>query len=122
MNQSLTQSMTNYENKLFFTNLKFYLYQRLISIHPFYMTMIFYKFQVIIYREFHPFNIKRGGFCIFRKISIPIKIKNIHYLQECISFEIKIKGKLHISVFHYIAHIIHFKMILSQLSRFSFGK
>ena len=46
------------------------------------------------YRVDHPLNIKRGGVCIYYKISLPLKIKNIQYLQECINFEIKIKGKL----------------------------
>ena len=47
-------------------------------------------------------NIKRGGVCIYYKISLPLKIKNIHYLQECINFEIKIKDKLYnfISLYH----------------------
>ena len=39
-------------------------------------------------------NIKRGGLCIYYKIFLPLKIKNIHYLQECINFEIKFKDKL----------------------------
>ena len=39
-------------------------------------------------------NIKRGGVCIYYNISLPLKIKNIHYLQECINFDIKIKDKL----------------------------
>ena len=47
-----------------------------------------------LYRVDHPLNIKRGGVCIYCKISLPLKIKNIQYLQECINFEIKIKGKL----------------------------
>ena len=47
-----------------------------------------------LYREDHPLNVKRGGVCIYYKISLPLKIKNIHYLQECINFEIKIKDKL----------------------------
>ena len=34
------------------------------------------------------------GVCIYYKIFLPLKIKNIHYLQECINFEIKIEGKL----------------------------
>ena len=56
-----------------------------------------------LYREAHPLNVKRGGsyiyykrrrFCIYYKISLPLKIKNIHYLHECINFETKIKDKL----------------------------
>ena len=47
-----------------------------------------------LYWEDHPLNVKQGGVCIYYKISLPLKIKNIHYLQECINFEIKIKDKL----------------------------
>ena len=61
-------------------------------IHPFYMMMIICKFQVN--RKDPPLNIERGGVCIYCKYSLPLKIKNIHYLQECINFEIKIKDKL----------------------------
>ena len=32
--------------------------------------------------------------CIYYEISVLLKIKNIHYLQECINFEIKSKHKL----------------------------
>ena len=39
-------------------------------------------------------NIKRGGVCIYYKISLPLKMKIIQYLQECINFEIKIKDKI----------------------------
>ena len=47
-----------------------------------------------LYREDHPLTSKQGGVCIYHKISLPLKNKNIHYLQECINFEIKIKDKL----------------------------
>ena len=30
-----------------------------------------------------------------KKNSLPLKIKNIHYLQECIIFEIKVTDKNH---------------------------
>ena len=42
-----------------------------------------------IYREDHPLNVKRGGVCIYHNISLPLKVKNIHYLQECINFDRK---------------------------------
>ena len=38
-------------------------------------------------------NVKRGV-CIYYNIPLPLKVKNIHYLRECINFEIKIKDKL----------------------------
>ena len=44
--------------------------------------------------EDHPLNVKQGGVCIYYNISLPLTIKNIHYLQECIIFEIKTKEKL----------------------------
>ena len=47
-----------------------------------------------LHRVDHHLNIKRGGVCIYYKISLPLKIKNIQYLQECINFEIKIKDEL----------------------------
>ena len=36
-------------------------------------------------------NVKRVGVCIYYNISLPLTIKNIPYLRECINFEIKIK-------------------------------
>ena len=46
------------------------------------------------YKEDHPLNVKRGGVCIYYKISLPLEIKDNHYAKECINFEIKIKDKL----------------------------
>ena len=43
-----------------------------------------------LYREDHPLNVERGGVCIYYNISVPLKIINIHYFQECINFEIKL--------------------------------
>ena len=47
-----------------------------------------------LYREDHPLNVKRRGVCIYHNFSLPLTIKNIHYLQEYINFEIKIKVKV----------------------------
>lgn len=42
----------------------------------------------------HPANTKRGVvFICFRK-SLPLEILNIHFLQECINFEMKIGDKV----------------------------
>ena len=35
-----------------------------------------------------PSQSKRGGVCIYFRNSLPLKILNIHYLQESISFEL----------------------------------
>ena len=41
-------------------------------------------------RSDHPSNKKRDGVCIYYKNSLPIRVLSIHYLQECITFELKI--------------------------------
>ena len=46
-----------------------------------------------IIRKDHPSNTKRVGVCIYCKNTLPFKIINIKYLQECISFEIRIGRK-----------------------------
>ena len=42
----------------------------------------------------HPTNSKRGGVCIYYKDSLPLKIINIQYFQECINFDLIIGDKL----------------------------
>ena len=60
-----------------------------------------------LYREDHPLNIKRGGVIIYYTISLPLKIKDIHYLHECMNYVISLR---------YTAHLINVKMILCHLS------
>ena len=38
----------------------------------------------------HPSNSKRGGVCIYYKSALPLRVLDIYYLQESISFELKI--------------------------------
>ena len=45
-------------------------------------------------RADHPSENKRGGVCIYYKNTLPLKVLDIHILQECINFEIKIENKL----------------------------
>ena len=45
-------------------------------------------------RADHPSEDKRGGICIYYKHTLPLKVLDIHILQECINFEIKIENKL----------------------------
>ena len=45
-------------------------------------------------RSDHPSNKKRDGVCIYYKNSLPLRVLSIHYLQECINFELKIGDKL----------------------------
>ena len=45
-------------------------------------------------RADHPSGSRRGGVCIYYKESLPIKMLNIYYLQECICFDLKIGNKL----------------------------
>ena len=51
-----------------------------------------------LFRADHPSNTKRRGVCICYRNSLPLKILGIHYLQECINFEIMIGRKLCIFV------------------------
>ena len=45
-------------------------------------------------RADHPSGNRRGGVCIYYKETLPIKVSNISYLQECICFDLKIGNKL----------------------------
>ena len=45
-------------------------------------------------RADHPSNTKRGGVCIHDLNFLPLKLINIHYLNKCITFEIKIGDKI----------------------------
>ena len=45
-------------------------------------------------RADHPFNNRRGGAWVYYKNTLPLKLVNINYLQECLNFEIKIGNKL----------------------------
>ena len=47
-----------------------------------------------LFRADHPSNTKRAGVCIYYRNSLPLKILGIHYLHECINFEIMIGRKL----------------------------
>ena len=41
----------------------------------------------------HPSNTKRGGVCAYYKSSLTLRLIDVHYLQECLIFEILIGGK-----------------------------
>ena len=45
-------------------------------------------------RANHLSNTKRGGVCIYFKESLPLRLCNVSYLNECICFEIMISNKL----------------------------
>ena len=49
----------------------------------------------------HSSNSKRGGVYIYYKSALPLRVLNIHYLQEFISFELKIGDKLCNFIFLY---------------------
>ena len=56
-----------------------------------------HKLEIPVYDLFradHLSNTKRGGVYIYYRISLLLKILGIEYLQECINFEITIRGKL----------------------------
>ena len=45
-------------------------------------------------RADNPFNNKRGGVCIFYRTTLPLRVLNISYLSECITFEISIGNQV----------------------------
>ena len=45
-------------------------------------------------RSDYPSQHKSGGACIYFRNSLPLKILNIHYLQESISFELQVGSKI----------------------------
>ena len=45
-------------------------------------------------RSDQPSNTKRGGGCIYYKRSLPLRVINIGYLHECLSFELQIGDKI----------------------------
>ena len=44
-------------------------------------------------RKDHSSNSKRGGVCVYYKCSLPFRVINAKYLQESVSFELRIVGK-----------------------------
>ena len=43
----------------------------------------------------HPSNIRHGGVvCVYYKTSLPLKVLDVKYLQECINLELKIGDSL----------------------------
>ena len=50
------------------------------------------RFNLI--RADHPSNTKRGGICIYYRNCLPLKLINICYLSECITFVIKLGDKI----------------------------
>ena len=40
-------------------------------------------------RSDHPSNTKRGGVCVYYRSSLPLRVINIGYLHECLSFEMQ---------------------------------
>ena len=55
------------------------------------------KLQIRMYafiRSDHPSNTKRDGVCIYDQSSLSLRVINIGYLHECLSFELQIGDKI----------------------------
>ena len=63
-------------------------------------------------RADHPSGNRRGGVCVYYKVSLPIKMLGINYLQECICFHLKIGNKLCTIVSLYRSLYCHFIVTL----------
>ena len=67
----------------------------------------------------HPSDNRRGGVCVYYKNTLPLKLVNINYLQECLNFEIKIGNKYVISylcIIHLVNHRTLLKLLLITLN------
>ena len=64
-----------------------------------------------MFRADHPSGNRRGGVCIYYKESLPIKLLNINYLNECICFDLKI-GINFVLLYHSIDHQVNQSMNL----------
>ena len=42
----------------------------------------------------HPSNARRGGVCIYYRSYLPLRVINIVYLHECLSFELLLGDKI----------------------------
>ena len=51
----------------------------------------------------HPTNNKRGGVCIYYKKSLPLRVLNIVFLNECINFQLRIMDKTYNFIVLYIS-------------------
>ena len=51
-------------------------------------------YTLILIRSGHPSNTKRGGVCIYYKRSLLLRVINIGYLHECLSFDLQIGDKI----------------------------
>ena len=45
-------------------------------------------------RSYHPSNTKRGGVCIYYKSSLPLRVINVGYVHECLSFKLQTGDKI----------------------------
>ena len=62
-------------------------------------------------RSDHPSNNKRGGVCTYYKASLPLRIIDICFLQECIIFEVMI-GINNVTFLLSTGHPVRIKMNL----------
>ena len=48
----------------------------------------------MLVRSDHPSNTKRGGFCLYYKNNLPLRVVNISYLNVCLNLERKVGDKI----------------------------
>ena len=64
-------------------------------------------------RTDHPSGNRCGEVCIYYKESLPIKMLNINFLQECICFDLKAKEANFVLLCHFIDHQVILPMNLT---------
>ena len=66
-------------------------------------------------RADHASNIKRGGVCVYYKNHLPLKLLNIHYLQECIPLNQVLKTNF-VLLLHFIEPQVNHTVKLQTLN------
>ena len=51
------------------------------------------SFLSLILEKNKPSNSKQSGVCVYYRNLLPFKVINVKYLQECISYEIRVEGR-----------------------------
>ena len=64
----------------------------------------------------HISNVKRGKVCVYYKNHLHLKLLNINYLQECITFELSIKKNFSTKcdTRHEVSYLIHYDSLLQN--------
>ena len=90
-----------------FTNMILHASQKLTNTQVFHDNLELPGYNLV--RADNPTNTKRGDVCIYYHNSLPVKVLDIQFLNECLNFEIRIGGKC-VALFVYIDHLVQLEI------------